>query len=101
MSSEQEEKSTPRPWQLRHFDKDGVDEWMVVSASGLSTVALANTNDKRRAKADMSLIVTAVNERDQLLSSLVEKQEEIDKFRRVLLATADRTLSDGSPCFCY
>lgn len=81
MSSEQKEKSTPRPWTLRSSGIIMRDE----GGSNVKFVARLEHFDEQ-GWADGALIVTAVNERDQLLSSLAEKQEEIKRSHKVLLS---------------
>lgn len=82
MENETEKYHSRLLWDLFHFDKDGADEWMVVTSGEVKrTIALANTTDHRQSKADMELIVTAVNERSVLLERIAKLEEALRSLR--------------------
>lgn len=67
------DKATERPWRVEHSLQRGYTVWATVTPTG--SMQIAATGHAEFDGANAELIVTAVNERDQLLAGLQEARE--------------------------
>lgn len=92
--SEQEvtPEHSPLPWEVFHFDRDGADEWMARTTHGTGPVtALANTNDAGQGRADMELIVEAVNSHAELKERVHVLETHLDFMLSAFVLSGDGT----------
>ena len=108
------DKATPRPWNLSQTEtcyEIGNEKLRILVAKTESDLFHGNAPCQKEAEANGKLIVTAVNEREELCSKLAvemhdnvilrNKVEKLEEFKREALKWLLRRQYEGCYCFEY